>query len=172
MAGEQKPVVEYPIFVDYLLPPSTFKEFATAADLVVTGSIASTRYVIENEAGRQRVSTDVQFAIAMVIKGSGLGPGNTVTILRPGGDVDLGDTIRRSTEPGFPRFQAGDQYLLLLRWNAILSVYNVMYGPNGTFQIVSDRIRSLGMSGLSKQCDGQPVSAVIQDIRRGMSGTP
>jgi len=168
ISGEQKPVVEFPIFVDYVQPPSTFKEFASAADLVLTGSIASTRYVVESEAGRQRVSTDVQFTIAMVVKGSGVSPGGTVTILRTGGDLDVGDTIRRSTEQGFPRFQVGEQYLLLLHWNPALSVYNVMYGPNGAFQIASDMVRSLGVSRLSQQYDGRLVSTLIEDIRRGM----
>ena len=140
------------------------------ADLVVTGSIAASRYVVESEAGRQSVSTDVQFTIATVIKGSGHGPDTTVSILRRGGDVDLGDTIRRSTQPGFPRFEVGEQYLLFLQWNAFPSAYEVMYGPNGTFKIVSDSVRSVGMSALSKQYDGQPVSSVIRDIRLGIGG--
>jgi hypothetical protein len=170
VSGQQKPVVEYDVFVDYQRPPSTLAALTNAADLVVVGSIASTRNIVNNETGHESASTEVRLSVMTVLKGSGVTRGNIVPILRPGGDVDLGDKIRRSTERGFPRFQVGDRYLLFLHWNALLGVYEVFYGPNGAFQLVADKLRAIGTSGLAKQYDGRRASSVIQDIRRGTTG--
>ena len=168
-ARQQKPVVTGDVNSDYARPPETMARLVASADVIVQAVVTGNRNVVYEHGGHSQAKTEYTLQVIDSIKGT-LQAGRLVTLLRSGGDIDAGSEIRRSVEPGFMPFHRGEQYLVFLHWNAGLNVYEVIYGPNGVFQINAGTVSAIGKSPLSLSLHGQPLIGVATNAKNLLRG--
>jgi hypothetical protein len=75
-------------------------------------------------------------------KGLKVEPGSTLVVTRPGGTITLEGRTVRSTEPDFPPFELGDEYILFLERlrDGSLGVY---YGAQGAFKVSAETVEQV-----------------------------
>ena len=162
----QKPVTSGPLFVDYQPVPNSLSGLVKSADAVVRATVTGAQNNVKSEHGRFYATTDYSVAVSEIVKGiSGLGVGMSITVVREGGDVDLGDKINRSFDPSFAQFKVGEQYLLFVHWNPSLSRFQVQWGPDGAFRISSGIVEAMGHAETSGQLHGQRLVDVLRSLR-------
>ena len=113
------PVRVEPIFVDGSGPRPTLPDMVEDADAIIVGSIVGERF--KTASGTCMAQTLVTVAVDSVIKDhAGVTPLNgRLVVSRLGGKLRKGDIVVRQEEDGFPSFEVGGRYLLLLSWNEI-----------------------------------------------------
>jgi hypothetical protein len=162
----QKPVTTAPIFIDYMPVPSSLASLVNSADAVIRGTITGSQNNLVTENGRFHPTTDYTVSVNEVIKGvPGLDIAKSISVVREGGDVDLGDKIRRSVDLSFSPFQVGEQYLLFVHWNPALSRFQVQWGPDGAFRISAGVVEAMGHAATSRQLHGQRLDQVLRSLK-------
>lgn len=162
----QKPVVAGPVFVDYMPAPNSLSGLVKSADAVVRATVTGAQNNVIIRDGRYHGKTDYTVTVNEIVKGvSGLQVGNSITVARDGGDVDLGDKIARSFDPNFAPFQIGEQYLLFVRWNPQLLRFEVQWGPDGAFHVSDGVVEAMGHAATSGELNGQRLDRVLSSIR-------
>ena len=165
-AFAQKPVTTAPVFVDYQPVPKSVGRLMNSADAVIRATVVSSQNHVRTENGHSYPTTEYTLTINEIIKGlTGLEVGKTISILREGGDVDLGDRIRRSVDPSFSPFQVGEQYILFVHWNPSLSRFQVQWGPDGAFRISAGVVEAMGHAATSQQLHGQRLDQVLVSLK-------
>lgn len=162
----QKPVKTAPVFVDYQPVPKSLSGLMKSADAVVRATITGAENNVKSDQGRLHATTEYTIAVNEIVKGiSGLQVGDSIIVVREGGDVDRGDYIGRSFDPSFSTFQVGDQYLLFVHWNPSLSRFQVQWGPDGAFHVSAGVVEAMGHAATSGQLQGQPLDQVLRSLR-------
>lgn len=104
-----------------VLVPAEFREIVAGSQLIVYGRVTSLRP--EWTADRRRINTLVSIEVSTYLKG---GPGETVTIRVPGGQIGR----YKSVTVGAPQFRPGDEavFFLTARGPSVASVFGMSQG--------------------------------------------
>ena len=164
----QKPVITGQVISEYEPSPETLDGLLHSADAVVRGTVTAMRNTPQTDGqGHFAAKTEYTLTLTEIVNGRvGLAQGTSVTVVREGGDVDLGDKISRSVDPAFAPFQIGEQYILFLHWNGYLSKYQVNWGPDGAFHVSAGLVETMGRAPLSRQLHGQRVAALLAALKK------
>jgi hypothetical protein len=122
---------------------SSFFEYPTLHDLakhshtIVTGTAITN--VCQLSADGRDVYTAYSFRVDEKIKGSGIHPGDMITVDLPGGRVSFpdGSTAQINT-PQFPRMVNGNRYVLFLQERGKSASFTPVGGPQGVFELRTD----------------------------------
>jgi len=83
-----------------------------------------------------------------------------------GGQHEENGQLVRSAEEGFETFQQGGEYLLFLSWAARKGEFEIMYGPNGAYQLEqSGVVRPLGKAEVAVNQQGKQRGALLSELR-------
>jgi hypothetical protein len=65
-------------------------------------------------------------------------PGDLITVRRHGGELTIDRKVFRATQPGFPPFSVGEEYVLVLKRESGTDTFMVVGGGQGTFRVGPD----------------------------------
>ncbi|HWQ03468.1 MAG TPA: hypothetical protein VNL38_03220 [Candidatus Nitrosotenuis sp.] len=109
--------------------PSPFlRRSACDSDAIVLGSV-NNQSSSETENG-EFVFTEVRFGVTQLLKDNAIAPiplNSEITVIRPGGTIQMGSRTVRAVDPFFPQFENHAQYLLFLRYVSETGAYQA-YG--------------------------------------------
>ena len=91
--------------------------------------------------------------------------GKTATVERSGGSVDEGTHIEKYVERGFPEFILGGRYLLFLTWNEHTHTLWPHDGPDSTYELVENVVRTYGHGPVARALDEQSSDEVLDKLR-------
>src|SRR5437667_41780 len=90
----QKPVIQSHVISEYQPSPDTLDGFVSSCDIVVLGAVTRARNAPQfNGPANIAARTEYSFIVMDVVKNASTLKRGPITILRDGGDVDLGDRI-------------------------------------------------------------------------------
>lgn len=170
--AQQKPVKEVPIIINYAAKPTTVESATARAHAIVRARIVGSQFrdLKRPDAPYPDMFTAYQLNLVEVLKRDPHLPVPT-EVLRPGGDFETDQGIKRYVEEGFPAFQPGDEYLLFLYWNENLATYQMIFGVDGAYRITPDnRLHGLGRGVLAQRYTGQGAREIGNRIREIAAG--
>lgn len=152
------PVAFAQSYVEYRQAPAEIADLFKASDAVVLVQVT----------GRRRVPQDASFTMTEYpvivlerFKGSVPSHGPGLTVKRRGG------TAAETAESGFPLFEAGDKYLLFLRFQAALGGLSPAFGPDGAVRVdPSGQLQPVGRQDIALKFRGRRTTDLIAELRK------
>jgi hypothetical protein len=92
--------------------------------------------------GGRTISTDYSGLVLSVEKGDPNLLGKSVVVRRPGGRVVVDGVAITGTEPDFPPFERGDEFVLFLKPDTN-AYFSVVVGGQGAFKVESGSVRQV-----------------------------
>lgn len=138
-----------------------------AADVVAIGRpVGSSAYLTEDASF---ILTDYQLEIEQVLHGDGVQSGDTVTYVRPGGQLRVRGRIVRASHSAYPSLTLDRRYILFMDRVEETSAYKISNGSSRLLDalLIDTHVRSLGPQGrgeLFKTGPGLPLSSVTAAI--------
>lgn len=122
--------------------PVDVPQMLEKADVVALGVITDAKsYIARNE---REIVTDYTFQPFSVQKRDQGSPrATTLIVRRPGGEVYIDKILARATDPEFPMFDAGQQYVLFLKRDAQENVYLPAWGAQSAFLVTHGVVRQV-----------------------------
>jgi hypothetical protein len=148
------------IVVDAAQPPQ-LADLVARADLVVEASAVGSRAYLN---GDTDIYTDYIFTVHALIKNlrrPDLRSGQTITVRRDSGVIDVDGRTAASYENGFPAFNANEHYILFLKDRDRDYVYAVFGGAHGAFNADSERITPVATAVADTVEAAQPIPRPI-----------
>jgi hypothetical protein len=136
-------------------------DLVARADLVVEASAVGGRAYLN---GDTDIYTDYTFTVHAFIKNlrrPDLRSGQTITVRRDSGVIDVDGRTAASYENGFPAFNANEHYILFLKDDGRDHVYAVFGGPQGAFNADSERITPIAIAMTDTVETAQPIPRPI-----------
>lgn len=161
-----KPIVRSWISTEYFAPPPTLREMALAAGAVVRAKVTGSRP--RDGRGGTRVETAYSFRVIEVIQNFGspvVDEQKPLTVLRYGGDRIRDKDILSVYESDFPPFAPGTEYVLFLKWNPDIQLWEIMWGPAGVIQIADARARPWSKAKPVNTIEGRNAAEVLDILR-------
>lgn len=125
------------------LADQTLGNLTAEADAIVIGVVASKEsQLTESETF---IFTDYEMAIREVLKDNGaapINPSDKITVVRPGGVVEIEGRVVRAVDRTVKPLQIGEQYLLFLKYIPTTGSYLASSGA-GSFKIENDKVTTL-----------------------------
>jgi hypothetical protein len=160
-----------PIFVDHATaPPKQLDQLLATADAAVLVRIENMKFEarVNPAVGRADDVTKYDLRVVAVFKPHPmLSPsGGMLTITRKGGQHTENGTVVRSAVVGFEDFQPNETYVLFLSWNNRTSEFDVHFGPEGSYHLLSSgTVKALGRSDVAKAQDGKRQDVFLGELR-------
>jgi hypothetical protein len=161
-------VSEELVVVDH--PSLSFGELVSTAGAVVHVSVRTSETFLSSD-GRS-IFTDYRVAVIDVLKessGPRIGAGDTITIRRVGGVMNIEGRRVFSNEAGFPRFTTGDNYVLFLKTQTG-QPHEIMAGSQSAFRVQQGTVAPL--VGSIDQAPGVVLPVFTQELRELLSPRP
>jgi hypothetical protein len=122
---------------------------ADLPDLVKESDLIARVLVLDS--GRSRLTKDEQsmdseFTVQVLeqfFSARPLGLGEKLVVTKPGGTMTIEEYSVTSREPGFPPFQANEEYILFLKVDPSTGQYLVPYGAQGAFRNVGGAVEQV-----------------------------
>lgn len=141
--------------------PLQLADLVARADLVVEASAVAGRAFLN---GDTDIYTDYTFTVHALIKNPrrpDLRSGQTITVRRDSGVIDVDGHTAASYENGFPAFNANEHYILFLKDDDRNHVYEVFGGAHGAFTADSERITPVAIAMTDTVEAAQPIPRPI-----------
>ena len=170
--SQQKSVTELAVIVEYVEKPATLERATARAHAIVRARVVGSQFKDLREPGAPVPDVNTAYALNVVevLKRDPHLPVPT-EVVRPGGDLETDQGIRRYVEEGFPGFQPGHEYLLFLYWNENLATYHMISGADSAYRITPDnRLHGMGRGLLAQRSRGQDAREVANRIREIAAG--
>lgn len=159
-----------PIFVDYAQPPTTLSQASILADAIVDIRIESRRFEspMDQRIGRAHDVTKYNVRVVDTLKPHVMLPPvqGMLTITRLGGQHIEGGKLVASAVRGFEDFKQNAEYVLFLTWNQHTNEFDIAFGPNGSFELLSSgTVRPLGHSELASGQQDKGRASFLRELR-------
>ena len=141
--------------------PLQLSDLVGRADLVVEASTTGGRVYLN---GDTDIYSDYTFTVHAVIKNwrrPELRNGQTITVRRESGVLDVDGRSAASYENGFPAFNANEHYILFLKDVDRDHVYEVFGGAQGAFNADSERITPVSITIADNAEPAHPTSRPV-----------
>jgi hypothetical protein len=136
-----------------------------SADAVVVGRVIGSRPNDPEYGGRPMVKTLWRLKVREVLQFNGTGSfPDEIIIERQGGERDRGTHIERVTQPKYPPFRVGQEYVLFLR-RAGESMWWSAFGPDSAYRLSHGLVEAVGSSSIAVSQNGQTEEQFLQTIR-------
>ena len=159
------PNLEPNAFPEYRNSPADLQEAQGMSDQIVVGTAVGEKAAggfsaksAEHNGVIQTPVTNVTIHVDQVVSGSG-SQGSNITIQR------LGDAAGCFRAAGEERFQAGEQYLLLLEDGAGNRPPHVI-SPEGRYQVTDGELQADKENTFGAEVSGQTLNEVVAELRR------
>ncbi len=163
---QSKPIVRSRISTEYFAPPPTLRDMALEAGAVVRAKVTGNSP--REGHGGTRVETAYSFHVMEVIQNFGspvVDEQKPLPVLRYGGERIRDKDTLLVYETGFPPFSPGTEYVLFLRWNPNIQLWEIMWGPAGVIQIADGRARPWSNAKPLKSVEGRNAVEVLAILR-------
>lgn len=164
----QKPTRLIIANVEFKAPPPSLDEMKWEAEAVVHGRVldATPRDGDFYHNTLPGITTYHRFQVESVLwRGPRPVRSDELLLIRDGGTMDRGDRFEKVEIDVFPQFEVGHEYVLFLRWHAVHRGYTPAWGPGGSFEIVSGKMKAMGRATISKQQEGLTVEEFARKLR-------
>jgi hypothetical protein len=165
----QKPIQSEFANTYFKAPPPSLDGMIADADLVIVGRVLNANGRYEPNGIHVLTAHRVRIDELLYIKSGLTPPGDELTFVRNGGDIDLGTHVKRVIEDGFPPVEPGHQYVLFLFWNRALDAWKPAFGPDSVLDVSSGKVLSPGKATITDSLRGKDGTAVIEALRQAAS---
>jgi hypothetical protein len=163
-SASQKPIESEIINTNFLAPPPTLADMVARAQLVVRGRAFN---ATPRSTNAGEILTDYKIKVEEVIRDAGnVLTSDELTFIRQGGDLDVGSTIRRAIQSGFPPLELSHEYVLFLYWNDARPGWVSAFGPDSVVDLSSGEVVSPGKAPVTSALRGSSANAYLKNLRR------
>jgi hypothetical protein len=141
--ASQKPVRSNELLPDYFTRITEPDELWAASDLIIEGTIESSRPHDERSGAPPFTVFGIRVLAVYKPHAAVVVPGGLIELMQVGGDRDQGSYIQRTRAQGFSLLTVNSQYILFLKeLKDTAGFYSATNGPTGVFRIVGASIHT------------------------------